>query len=217
MFTLFGHGLIIFSELTNLFLNDEKLHFKNLECERDFRILQKQFETADGIRLPVDYLKQGRSFICFNSNLEPQGGFALIERGPFRALQQIPNEEIAPVDSSVSEMTAVCLSPGNALRRTRYWSYVVGKTLVGDSQKIIYAVDADKAALREGVFNHIRSHVLYEGPVKKLEGMANESVEAVELATKLSLARGFVKLAIKETKKIKRLIEIRPKAIPEPV
>lgn len=203
MFTLVGHGLIFFSELTNVALGNDKLHFKSLESERDFKILQQKFQAADGIKLPTDYLKKGRAYVCFNSLLEAQGGFALIDNGPFRTLEQIPDGAAAPVEHSMTELTAVCLTPGNALRRTRYWSFVVGQALTSRADNIVYAVDAEKVSLREKVFNHIRTHVLYEGPVAQLEGMDSESVEAVEFATKAHLARGFLKLAVHEAVKVR--------------
>jgi hypothetical protein len=204
MFTLIGQGLIAFSDFSNYFLGENKLHFKKLASERDLVLLQREFKHADGISLPIEYLRQGQAFVCFNSRLQPQGGFALIERGPFRCLEQIPESGPMPVDASVLELTAVCLSPGNTLRRTRYWSYVVGKTLSSEAKNIIYAVDSDKTNLRERVFNHIRHHVIYEGPVKQLDGMDCETVEAVELTNKAHLARGFFKLALHEAAKFGR-------------
>ncbi|NBX15942.1 MAG: hypothetical protein EBR09_01100 [Proteobacteria bacterium] len=207
MFSLVGQGLIAVSEFTNLFLGCDKLYFKVLKSERDFSILQKKFEQADGIRLPADYLKQGRAFICFNDHLEPQGGFALIDNGPFRTLEQIPEDILQPVETKMTEITAVCLSPGHPLRRTRYWSFVVGQALCGHSSHLVYAVDSDKTALRERVFNHIRAHTLYEGPVKKLDGMSAATIEAVELTTKSHLAKGFVKLALNEAGKLRTVLE----------
>lgn len=208
MFNLLGNGLIVFSELTNSFLGKDKIHFKSSASDRDFATLQKSFEEADGIRLPIDYLKQGRAFVCFNEKLEPQGGFALIDQGPFRTLEQIPEDVLRPVEASVCEMTAVCLSPGHPLRRTRYWSYLVGQALCSQSPRLVYAVDAEKTALRERVFNHIRAHTLYEGPVKQLDGMSGEAIEAVELTTKSHLARGFFKLALLEAGKLKSKIQV---------
>jgi len=209
MFRIIGQGLVVFSEFTNAFLGREKLYFKTLTSDRDFSILQHKFEQADGIRLPTDYLKQGRAFVCFNNNLEPQGGFALIDQGPFRTLEQIPDDVAQPVETKMSEITAVCLSPGHPLRRTRYWSFVVGQALCGHSQHIVYAVDSEKIALRERVFNHIRAHTLYEGPVKKLDGMSATTVEAVELTTKAHLTRGFLKLALNEAGKIGSMPSLR--------
>ncbi|MEN9826132.1 MAG: hypothetical protein RI953_1877 [Pseudomonadota bacterium] len=210
MYGLIGHGLVVFSELTNVFLGQEKIHFKKLDSERDLSILQDEFAEADGIRLPLDYLGRGKAFVCFNEQNEPQGGFALIDQGPFRTLEQLPENVVKPSDTSVTEITAVYLNPGHPLRRTRYWSFVVGKALTSDSQRIVYAVDSAKTALRERVFNHIRAHTLYEGPVRKLDGMLTESVEAVELTTKSHLAKGFLKLAILEVGKLSSNLDLRP-------
>lgn len=210
MFTLIGQGLIVFSEFTNLFLGDQKLFFKSLRSEKDYGILQREFALADGIRLPTDYLKQGRAFVCFNALLEPQGGFALIDNGPFRTLEQIPDAALQPVETDMTEITAVCLSPGHPLRRTRYWSFMVGHALCGHAPRLVYAVDAEKTQLRQRVFNHIRAHTLYEGPVKKLDGMSGESIEAVELTTKSHLAKGFLKLALNQTGRIKYSFARKP-------
>lgn len=201
MFNVVGQSFLAFSEFTNLFLGDEKISFKELETEKELKLLQNSFAQADGIKLPLKYLKQGRAFVCFNSRLETQGGFALIDRGPYRCLEQIPERDNQAVEHSITELTAVCLTPGEFLRRTRYWSFVIGTTLNSSAQNIIYAVDTDKTALRERMFNHIRRHTLYEGPVKKMEGMSSESTEAVELTTKSKLTMGFLKLAAQELAK----------------
>ncbi|MFZ9521529.1 MAG: hypothetical protein ACO3A4_13725 [Silvanigrellaceae bacterium] len=210
MYGLIGHGLVVFSELTNAFLGDDKIHFKRLNSERDLSVLSDKFAEADGIRLPLDYLARGQAFMCFNEQNQPEGGFALIEQGPFRTLEQLPENVVKPSETSVTEITAVYLKPGHPLRRTRYWSFVVGTTLASESRRIVYAVDMEKTALRERVFNHIRAHTLYEGPVKKLDGMLVESVEAVELTTKPHLAKGFLKLAVLEIGRLRTHFDLRP-------
>lgn len=201
MFVLIGQTLLALSEATNLLLGDDKIHFCKMKSDRDLLLLQKAFEKADGIKLPIEYLKQGKAFVCVNNRLEIQGGFALIEQGPFRCLEQIPDCAPQTMDHSVTELTAVCLTAGPLLRRTRYWAFVIGTTLNGDGKHIIYAVDTKKTALRERMFNHIRRHTIYEGPVKKLNGMLEESFEAVEITSKAKLTRGFLKIAISEMSK----------------
>lgn len=211
MFKGVGKSFIAFSEFSNTLLGNGSVFFKELCEEEDFILLQKMFEKADGVKLPTSYLKQGRAYICFNEQLVPQGGFALIEKGPFRCISQIPDAGYSPLDSLVCELTAVCLSPGGSLRRSRFWSFVVGTALTSTAQSIIYAVDTRKTALREQVFNHIRSATVYEGPVKALEGMQEETIEAIEISHKAQLARGFLKLALKETRKLSLTSMVRQK------
>ncbi|MEY2988776.1 MAG: hypothetical protein RJB13_2297, partial [Pseudomonadota bacterium] len=169
---------------------------------------------ADGVRLPISYLRQGRAFLCYDSKLIPQGGFALIEKGPFRSITQIPHAGLLPLDGLFCELTAVCFNRGGSLRRSRFWSFVVGTALACPAQNIVYAVDTRKTALREQVFNHIRGSTIYEGPVKKLEGMTEETSEAVEVANKYQLTRGFLKLALRESKKFTLSSFIRQRVAP---
>ncbi len=201
MFKIFGQSMIAISEASNFFLRDQKLYFKKLSTDDDFKVLQDMFETADGIKLPIDYLKKGRAFVCCNERLEPQGGFALIDQGPLRTLEQIPAPAVKHVDMNITEITAVCLLSGQSLRRIRYWSYMIGMSLDGPADLLVYSVDLQKTLLRERLFNHIRFHTLYEGPVKKLPGMSEPALEAVELTSKTHLAKGFLKLVLMEAKK----------------
>lgn len=214
MFNKVGKSFVTFSEASNELLGSSGMVFREISVEADLLVLQRLFEEADGVRLPISYLQQGRAFICYDSNLTPQGGFALIERGPFRSITQIPDAGILPFDGLFCELTAVCLSRGGSLRRSRYWSFVVGTALSCPAQNIVYAVDARKTALRKQIFNHIRSSTLYEGPVKKLEGMNEETVEAVEISNKYQLTRGFLKLAFRESKNFTLSSLIRPRVAP---
>jgi hypothetical protein len=203
MFKKVGRGFIAYSEASNELLGDSRIYFRELCEENDFILLQTLFENADGVKLPTSYLKNGRAFLCFDSKHTPQGGFALIERGPFRSISQIPDAGVVPLDGLLCELTAVCFSRGSSLRRSRFWSFVVGTALSCPAENIIYAVDTRKKALREQVFNHIKSSTLYEGPVKILEGMSEVTTEAVEISNKLQLTRGFLKLAARESRKFK--------------
>lgn len=204
MFKSLGKSLCGFSEISNSLLGPDRLIFKELVSDDELAVLQSGFKAADGIELPISYLKQGRAFICYNESMIPQGGFALIETGPFRSLAQIPHAGDFPLERLVCELTAVWLKSGTSIRRSRFWSFVVGTALSSRAPNVIYAVDTSKVALRKRIFNHIRSFTIYEGPVQMLEGMQAPSVEAIELADKQRLATGFLKLAMLELKNVSR-------------
>ncbi|MEY2986490.1 MAG: hypothetical protein RJB13_11, partial [Pseudomonadota bacterium] len=164
MFNRVGKSFVIFSEASNELLGNSGVLFREIQIDSDYLILQSLFENADGVRLPISYLRQGRAFLCYDSKLIPQGGFALIEKGPFRSITQIPHAGLLPLDGLFCELTAVCFNRGGSLRRSRFWSFVVGTALACPAQNIVYAVDTRKTALREQVFNHIRGSTIYEGP-----------------------------------------------------
>lgn len=198
MYELLGKLILQGSELYGVWLGENNLHFKRIVDESDHLLLQNLFESMDGIRIPLSYLKQGRAFLCINTAGEAQGGFALIDTGPYRSLQQLPTEFGQLSRLNITEITALCLSAGDQLRRLRFWSYMIGHALSGPANELIYAVDSKKVALRERIFNHIRIHTLYEGAVTQLDGMESSTTEAVEMTDKAQLLQGFVKLAYRE-------------------
>jgi len=202
MFKKIGRSFIAFSEASNELLGRSGIFFKELHEERDFVLLQTLFENADGVKLPTSYLRNGKAFVCYDKSLVPQGGFALIEKGPFRSISQIPEAGVLPLDGLFCELTAVCFNRGGSLRRSRFWSFVVGTALSCPAHNIVYAVDTRKTALREQVFNHIKSNTIYEGPVKILEGMNEATTEAIEISNKAQLTRGFLKLALRESRNL---------------
>jgi hypothetical protein len=203
IYRLAGRGLIGLSNSINRLVLQKSVNAKELFSDDDLSILQSHFKKHDGTELPIDYLKSGKSYVFVNALGEAVAGFALIDTGPLRTLEQIPVDLDADLISRISERTAVFSKVGSGIQRFRFWSFVIGTALASDSQFIIYAVDADKPTLRKNVFNYIRTKVVYEGPVTMLAGMTKQTIEAVELASKLSLSRGFVFLAVLEALKFK--------------
>lgn len=202
MYELLGKALLRGSELYGVWLGENNLQFKRLEDDSDYQQLQTLFEAMDGIRLPLSYLKQGRAFLCVNPDGEAQGGFALIDKGPYRSLQQLPGEFAVLSHMNITEITSLCLSSGHPLRRLRFWSFMIGHALSGPMNELIYAVDSNKVALRERIFNHIRLQTLYEGVVTQLDGMESTATEAVEITDKAQLFQGFGKLVYREVQSI---------------
>lgn len=200
MYNLVGKTMVRASEFYGACLGENHLQFLKLSDELDLERLQRLFEEADGIRLPIRYLKQGRAFVCTNKNGDVLGGFALIDQGPYRCLEQLPKEWGNLSSLRVTEITALCFTAKNRLSRLGFWSYVIGQALSGPSDELIYAVNSNKQALRERLFNHVRLQTLYEGVVRQLDGMSDSSHEAVELTTKAHLFKGFGKLAYREGK-----------------
>jgi hypothetical protein len=203
IYKLAGKGLIGLSNSINRVMLQSSVTAKELVSEDDLFVLQSHFKKHDGTELPIEYLKSGKSFVFVNDLGEAVAGFALIDSGPLRTLEQIPVNLDDDLVSRISELTAVFSKVGSGIHRFRFWSFVIGTALASNSHFIIYAVDADKPTLRKNVFNYIRTKVVYEGPVTMLAGMTKQTIEAVELASKLSLSRGFVLLAVLEALKSK--------------
>jgi len=202
MYRYLGKGFVCLSHRLQSQNGKSSFQVKRLKTEEEFESLQKNFEEHDGTCLPIDYLRSGQAYQFYDSKGECRAGFALVSGRMLRTVEQSPIE-IAH-DKKLTEITAIWLDREFKSLRVSFWLFVVGKALQSRDDELIYAVDTGKVNLRKKVFNYIRSQTLYEGPVKCLDGMKQVTLEAVELATKASLFRGFIHLAAIEAYQIYR-------------
>ncbi len=203
MYKVAGTALIGLSNGINKFLLKNSVRALELSNHDELRILQRHFKYHDGTELPIEYLESGKSFVFLDRNNDVTAGFALIENCPLRSIEQIPVVPSEELLGGLCELTAVFSKVGSGVHRFRFWSFVIGTALASKSRYIVYAVDASKPTLRKNVFNYIRETILYEGPVKMLSGMSQQTIEAVEVASKLSLSKGFAFLAFMEVLKFR--------------
>ena len=192
MSKFFGFALTAFSEALNLTTGSKRTHFEPIIDPGDIDVFRKMFLEKEGIALPLDYLSRALVFFCRNSESRIVGGFAVVLKGPFRALEQIPVGFSLPNDLHLEEINGLWLDKSTCIRRRiRFWTFTLGTVLGQKGNAIVYAVDSKKTILRETLFNHIRSWTVYEGPVKDLEGMPplGKSIEAVEISRKSNLSK----------------------------
>ena len=193
MYSYLGKFFVCCSQRISSQQTGLRLEVKRLRSEQELLSLQKNFEKHDGICLPLEYLGSGHAYEFFDINGVPRAGFALVSGTKLRTIEQSP---ITIEDNrSLTEITAVWLDRQYKSHRVSFWLFVVGKALQSRNDELVYAVDMGKINLRKKIFNHIRAQTLYEGPVKCLDGMKHVTSEAVELATKASLFKGFMQLA----------------------
>ena len=191
MSKVLGFALTCFSDAMNLTTGLKKTRFERVVASNEIETFRQMFLKREGILLPHDYLSRAMLFFCKNTSGRIVGGFAIVLQGPFRSLQQIPVAISMPQDLQLEEVNGLWLDKSTCMRRRmRFWTFAVGTVLRQKGNAIVYAVDSQKSALRESLFNHIRTWSLYEGVVLDLEGMPpnGQSMEAVEISSKKDLA-----------------------------
>ncbi len=204
MFSALSFVFSFLEKLFNLFSFFDWLHFKQIKNEADAKVLIAHFDSIEGIAFPLEYIMRSKAWLCYDKYANVQGGFALVPDGPFRVISQLAPELRKECEEKFSgkafELTGVWLQKSFFSRRTRYWFKVMSELFKLRRDVLLYAVDADKTALREGAFNYIREGIIYEGPVASLEGMDAKSVsyEAVEYASKKIIVRGVLQLIAKQ-------------------
>ena len=196
MSKLLGATLTTISAVINTRTGSRKTEFVKVTTAEDLEVFQRMFDVKEKVRLPLEYLNRGDVYFCKNPQNKIVGGFAVIKKGPFRALEQVPGKVRPPQKMRLEEVNGVWLEPTTCVhRRIRFWTFLVGTVLLAPGNGIVYAVDAKKRVLRETLFNRIREWTIYEGFVSNLEGMIadKQSEEAVEIALKSKLSAEIVR------------------------
>ena len=187
MLKVIGAALTLCSSVVNFVSGSRKTFFTRVKCEQDLKKFQELFFKKENIALPLEYLSRGKVFFCRNRESKIVGGFAIVLKGPFRSIEQIPGLVRAPKSVRLEEVNGVWRDTTSCFHgRMRFWTFFCGQLLRSPGNAIVYAVDAKKHALRKSVFNQIREWTLFEGQVDTLEGMSAEtpSLEAVEVSFK---------------------------------
>ncbi|MBI2571416.1 MAG: hypothetical protein HYV63_30785 [Candidatus Schekmanbacteria bacterium] len=126
-----------------------------------------------GIRLPIEYLQQGRVFALYRGVPgSPQlGGFALILRPPLRTVRLLPAEvrSADPVlgalgEEAILEITGVWIDPETRDRRVSWllWRHLTQTALKARKPYSIYGYDGSVAGLRR-LYEPLRGRRLFAG------------------------------------------------------
>lgn len=152
--------------------------------------LALQFKKVSTVDIPYSYLAKGRPFVFLDSKDRVVGGFAIIDKKPFRTIEQIPLKIYAPIKAE-NEITAYFIAD-------KKYGFAVTLRLVLEVLKskgpFVYSYDLINKSLQR-YYALGDPELVYSGPVKNLPGMEGLHYENVEILTKL----GIVKLFIKRT------------------
>jgi hypothetical protein len=194
MSQVMGYVLHAVSEQLNLVARDRGTRVVHLTQDSDLVEYSQLFYDVEGIALPLDYLKRGKVFVFRDKRDSIVGGFAIVTRGPFRSIEQIPHTVRLPNTLRLAEVNGLWFKGSPCqFARLRFWARVVGQIFREPVEGVVYAVCAGKTRLRERIFDRIREWTLYEGVVSNLPGMdsTSSSIEAVEIAFKSKLRTCF--------------------------
>ena len=160
------------------------------ETDEELTDFRSRCGAALGVHFPLSYLKQGRVRVFRDRGGQLVGGYALILKGPFRTLASIPDSAgFTPTfsESELFEVTALWLDravPPGRFRTWVWWTFARDLATQPGKRWYVYSYDLRKKKKLGETFRAIsRPRVLYEGPVKELEGMSGPSAEAVELGS----------------------------------
>ena len=156
---------------------------------------------------PLDYLKRSKVMALVTENDEGDiqtmfGGYIIALAGPFRVLQQLPqeiveaNEELQAKLEKCFEVTGLWVHPlvKNGTLRAKFWLRLffdlVGQTIKGKSH-VLYSYDASKKKLGE-MYSICKPCRIFEGQVY-IPGMTSQAIEIVEMGSIHAVMRAFYK------------------------
>lgn len=142
-----------------------------------------------GVAFPLAYLARGRVVGLFEGE-RLVGGFAVVQQGPFRSVEQLPASARTRVacrldacPQGVVEVNGLFLSPQVACPEAvvAFWSALAAELCRSSASGLLYSYPVSSRALRR-LYGVLQPELLYAGPVRRLEGMATPEVERTELA-----------------------------------
>lgn len=155
-----------------------------------------QAETARRIQveLPLEYLRRSKVVALISRDGQRMhGGFVIADRGPLRALEQLPeglvdaHEYLSSRRDSCFEVNGFWLNHRDARSFACFSLYaacfmhIAWQAIVG-RYYFVYAFDASKKSLEE-MFASFHPVRIFEGEVKALPGMGGPSREIVEVCS----------------------------------
>lgn len=159
------------------------------------------------VHYPLEYLKRSKvmAIVTENSNGDIQtmfGGYVLALSGPFRVLQQLPQEVVeANVElqrnlNKCFEITGLWIHPlvKNGTLRAKFWLRLlrdlITQTFKGKSYAL-YSYDASKKKLGE-MYSISKPCRIFEGVVF-IPGMTEQAMEIVEMGSIPAVMQAFYK------------------------
>ncbi|MES3037600.1 MAG: hypothetical protein V4736_06805 [Bdellovibrionota bacterium] len=174
------------------------LRFVDITSDKD--LLHYQQETAKrlGVHFPLEYLKRSHVVGLRDNKGELQGGYALVIKGPFRVIDQIPQEvvqndpELQKKLNKAMEITGLWLdaSVRGGMSRSMLWLNLFFDVLLSGKSHFVYSYDAESKKLGQ-VYSVCSPSLIYKGPVRALEGMKGMAIECVEIGSIKSCISAF--------------------------
>jgi hypothetical protein len=165
--------------------------FRTLHDEQELEQFSDHTERYLSLRLPRDYLEKGKVVACYSDEGDMVGGYALILKPPFRAVELIPEEvrsgssvlKRIPGDS-MFEINGLWLSPRARKHKAsfRLWIRLYCDAIRTGKSHFIYAYDLDNGSL-ERLYSICRPEILFRGQVAPLPGMLHAERLSIEVSS----------------------------------
>lgn len=129
-----------------------------------------------GVALPASYLARGR-VVGLREGGDLAGGFALIEQGPFRSLEQLPEGARGEIAwrlltrcSRLVEVNGLFLTPQAKPRAAELWHALARELLASRASHLVFSYATSASGLAR-LYALLAPQLLYAGPVRALDGM----------------------------------------------
>lgn len=171
--------------------------FQVITDDKLLLLFQEETYKRLDVRFPLEYLKRGQvTALIENANgRKPKiyGGYAVITEGPFRALEQVP-QDVVKDHSYLKHREKRCFEV-NALwmdykgvppfSRFKLWASLfvsMMKTAASGKFYFVYSFDTSKNKLGD-IYAGLKPTRIFQGEVRALDGMAQPTLETVEICS----------------------------------
>lgn len=181
-----------YARLTTLrFKRMRETSFKKLSSHEELRTFSELAYRNIGVRFPIDFLQNSRTFAVINNKGDIIGGFVLAPGKYSRVIESLPHEALENLlalypdaENKIFEITGLwlCRSQRSKTLTVRFWTKIYKEVVRMKTPYFIYAFSSKKHKLGE-IYSVVKPTRIFEGFTKMMPGMIEPDHEIIEVGS----------------------------------
>ncbi len=181
-----------YTRLTTLkFKRIKNTSFIKLEEAEELRVFSELAYRNIGVRFPIHFLQNSKTFAVLNQRGNICGGFVLAPAGHSRVIDSLPEEgmqilldNFPTYKDTMFEITGLwlCRSQRSKTLAVRFWTKLYKEVCRMKRSHFIFAYSSKKAKLGE-IYSVVKPKRIFKGYTKMMPGMIEPDDEVIEVGS----------------------------------
>lgn len=169
----------------------KKTSFSKLTNVDDLRIFSELAYRNIGVRFPIEFLENSKTFAVIGQKGDIIGGFVMAEAKHSRVIASLPESALETLNAlypnsqeSMFEITGLwlCRSQRSKTLTVRFWTKIYKEVVAMKRAHFIYAYSSKKTKLGE-IYAVVKPKRIFQGFTKMMPGMTEPDHEVIEVGS----------------------------------
>lgn len=165
--------------------------FTQLTDTEELRIFSELAYRNIGVRFPIEFLENSKTFAVIGQKGDIIGGFVLAQAKDSRVITSLPEEALTKLKTlypdsinTMFEITGLwlCRSQRSKTLTVRFWTKIYKEVVAMRRPHFIFAYSSKKTKLGE-IYSVVKPTRIFEGYTKILPGMIEPDHEIIEVGS----------------------------------